>query len=44
MKAAWLHKTLSEEEKTERLNTIIDTSASIVFRGGAGVSEIFAQL
>ena len=38
MKAAWLHKILSEEEKIERLNTIIDTSASIVFLGGAGVS------
>jgi NAD-dependent deacetylase len=38
MKAAWLRNTLSEEEKTERLNTIIDTSASIVFLGGAGVS------
>lgn len=38
MKAAWLHKILSEEEKIERLNTIIDMSASIVFLGGAGVS------
>lgn len=38
MKAAWLHKTLSEEEKIDRLNKIIDTSASIVFLGGAGVS------
>jgi len=38
MKAAWLRNTLSEEEKTERLNRIIDTSTNIVFLGGAGVS------
>ena len=38
MKAAWLRNSLSDQEKTECLNRIIQESASIVFLGGAGVS------